>query len=378
MQTRTLLAAAASILIAACASPPPPAGEPLPLEAPAPAALPFDPRDMLGRLYGKPTEVLVLGSMHLSAAPDDFDPAVLEPLLERLAAFKPDLIAIENLSGESVHALKAYEAVYPDTASDYGGRFQKGAALAEAELGLDMPAAEAEVRRVLTEWPAEPSAAERRHLAALFVASGDPHSALVQWWRLPEAERTPGDGVSEDLAAYFAQYDTRKNESHQIGSRLAARLGLERVFPVDDHAADDLYAMMAGDLEALYESANIAAAVEDPGNARLVKSATFLTTPEDALGIYRYLNSPEAGQADVALQWDIMIDRPGPNNVGRVRMAEWEARNLRQVAHIREAMAHVPGGRVLVIVGAAHKPWFDAYLGMISDVEVVDALDVLN
>jgi hypothetical protein len=70
--------------------------------------------------------------------------------------------------------------------------------------------------------------------------------------------------------------------------------------------------------------------------------------------------------------------KPTLNDAGRVRMAEWETRNLRQVAHIREAMADVPGRRVLVIVGSAHKPWFDAYLGMMVDVQVVDALKVLE
>ncbi|MBA3067999.1 MAG: hypothetical protein FP825_05890 [Hyphomonas sp.] len=372
---------AALFLTAACASPPrAPAAAPLPLDADfvAAKARAFDPRDLQPRLIGNPTEVLVLGSLHLSGTPDGFDAAVLEPLLERLAAFKPDLIAIENLSGESIQSLKAYEAIYTDTAASYGGRLLKGAALAEAGLGLGLPEAEAEARRVLREWPAVPTPAERRHLAALFTAAGDTHSALVQWWRLPEAERIPGDGVSPDLAAYFQQYDTRKNESHQIAARLAARLGLERVYPADDHAADDVMTFAEPDLVALFEEAGLQSIIDDPANAPIIKAGERMTTPEQALETYRFLNTPEAGVADVALQWEMMLDRQTPNDVGRIRMAEWEARNLRQVAHIREAMAEVPGGRVLVIVGSAHKPWFDAYLGMMSDVKVVDAVKALE
>ncbi len=368
----------AAVLITACASPPESPETPvLTVETVAPPRA-FDPRDLQPRLFGQPTEVLVLATPHLSAAPDGFDAAVLEPLLDRLAAFKPDLIAIENLSGESVHTLKSYEAVYPDTATSYGGRFLKGAGLAEAELALTLPQAEAEVRRVLRDWPMVPTPAQRRHLAALFTAAGDPHSALVQWWRLPDAERVAGDGVSPDLAAYFQQYDTRKNESHQIAARLAARLGLDRVYPTDDHAADDVMTFAEPDLVALFADVGIEAIIADPANAPIIKAGERLTTPEEALETYRFLNSPEAGVADVALQWEMMLDRPTPNNVGRIRMAEWEARNLRQVAHIREAMADAPGGRVLVIVGSAHKPWFDAYLGMMSDVEVVDVVKVLE
>lgn len=351
------------------------------LIAPAFAGSPseaFDPRSLQQRVHGAPTQLLVLGTPHLSGAPDDFDPAVLEPLLQRLAAFEPDVIAIENLSGESIRALKDYEAIYHETADVYGGRLLKGAALAAGQIGLDLPAAETEVRRTLAEFPDAPSPAQRRQLAALFAASGDTHSALVQWWRLPEAERVAADGVSPELAAFFGEYDTRRNESHLIGARLAERLGLERVYPIDDHHSDDLVYPIIPQLSEFFEAQNIGAVFEMPEYQRLIQATDRLRTPEEALDTYRYLNSPEAGQLDVALQWALLIDRPSPDHAGRVRMAEWEARNLRQVAHIREAMAQAPGGRVLVIIGSAHKPWLDAYLAMISDIEVVDAATVLG
>jgi hypothetical protein len=51
---------------------------------------------------------------------------------------------------------------------------------------------------------------------------------------------------------------------------------------------------------------------------------------------------------------------------------------MRTAANIREASSRAPGGRVLVVVGAAHKPWLEAYLGMMSDVRIVDAEAVLR
>lgn len=350
------------------------------LAAPALAQAPgaFDPRDYRERLHGEPTQVLVIGTPHLSGTPEDFDAAVLEPLLERLAVFGPDVIAIENLSGESVHALRTYEAVYPESAEWFGGRLMRIAAVAEAETGLDMPAAEAEARRLLAEWPENPTPAQRRRLAAVFTASGDPNSALVQWWRLDPAERRAGDGVSDELAGLFAEYDTRRNESHMIAARLAARLGLERIHPTDDHHGDDIMQPVIEDLKAFVEQDGFAAGIAAPAFQRLVEASQRLATPEQALETYRFLNSPEAGITDAEGQWIRMIDRASPNHVGRVRIAEWETRNLRQVAHIREAAAHVPGGRVLVIVGSAHKPWFDTYLGMMIDMTVVDAAEVLR
>ena len=94
------------------------------------------------------------------------------------------------------------------------------------------------MRRTLAEWPASPTPAQRRRLAALLAASGDHNSALVQWWRLDPAERIADDNVTALLAAQFAAYDTRRNENHLIAARLAARLGLDRVFAVDDQSDD--------------------------------------------------------------------------------------------------------------------------------------------
>lgn len=344
--------------------------------APAGAAEPaFDPTAWQVRAKERPTEVLVIGSPHLSGAPADFDPAVLEPLLQRLAAFKPDVIAVENLSGESLFALRAYSGVYRDTAQDYGGRFYRLATMAWAGTGLDLPAAEAEARRLLREWPAAPSPAQRRRLAAVFAASGDPHSALVQWWRLDPAERKAADGITSDLAAALNEYDARRNESHMIGSRLAVRLGLERVHPTDDHAADDVVYARLDEIMAYFETPELKAVVQGPGIQRFAKAAERMRTPEEALATYRWLNTAEAGREDAELQWGLM---PGGPDAARRRFAEWEARNLRMVAHIREAAAEAPGGRVLVIVGSSHKPWFDAYLSMMADMKVVDAQTVLK
>lgn len=338
----------------------------------------FDPRDYQGRVHGRKTEVLVLGSPHLSGAPADFDAAALEPLLARLEAFAPDVIAIENLSGESLHALRAYDGVYQTTADDYGRLAFVLAALARAGTGLDLPEAEAEARRLLAELPDDPTPAQRRRLAAVFAAAGDPNSALVQWWRLDPAERKAGDGVRQPLVDQLEAYAARRNESHLIGARLAARLGLERVHPVDDHAGDDAMLARIEPLTAWFSRPEFDALRENPDFVRLSGAAERLTTPEQLMETYRDLNSPDAGRTDADLQWLIMLDRPSDGNIARVRMGEWEARNLRQVAHIREASLEAPGGRVLVIVGSAHKPWFDAYLGMMSDMEVVDAQAVLR
>ena len=72
-----------------------------------------------------------------------------------------------------------------------------------------------------------------------------------------------------------------------------------------------------------------------------------------------------------------MLDVNRPNDVGRKWLALWETRNLHMVGHIRRVTTQHPGGRVLVIVGSSHKPFFDAYLRQMMGVKVVDAQAVL-
>ena len=45
---------------------------------------------------------------------------------------------------------------------------------------------------------------------------------------------------------------------------------------------------------------------------------------------------------------------------------------------IREATATIPGGRALLIVGAAHKPFVEQYLRTLADVEIVSSAAMLS
>lgn len=340
---------------------------------------PFDPREYQSRHVGEATQIMVLASPHLSGAPDTFDPAVLEPLLERLAAFRPDAIAIEALPGRSIEQMWIYRESYPQTAQQYGGRPMALAGITRGLLGMDMAQADAEIRRTLADWPASPTPAQRRRLAALFIAAGDPSSALVQWWRLEPSERVADESVSRLLAEQLAAYDTvaRRNENHLIASRLAVRLSQERIYPMDDQS-DDVVPNFETNMNAFMEEPWMAQLMEDPGFTPLREAPQHLTSAAEALATYQMLNSPRAGRTDANGQWLSMINRPSPGDVGRARVAAWETRNLRMAANIREVAARHPGGRILVITGSAHKPWLDAYLRMMSDVQVVDASAVLR
>src|SRR5690606_24032500 len=98
---------------------------------------------------------------------------------------------------------------------------------AKAATGLDVPAAIAEVGKALADWPAKPTPARRRHLAALFLAANDRASALTQWLQLEKGEQRAGDGLDDALVATLGKLAAHNNENYLIAARLAARLGLQ-------------------------------------------------------------------------------------------------------------------------------------------------------
>lgn len=340
------------------------------LVAASPAvAAPFDPSAL--PVAGPRTALMVLGTPHLGEFGESFRPEQLAPLLDRLAAFKPDVITIEGVSGADCEMLIRYKAVYPGTADDYCW----DPAPARDATGLDMPAAEAAVDAALKNWPANPSAADRRHLAALFLADGDRASALVQWLRLPEAERRAGDGIDAALVAVLDKVRIRANENYQIAAVLAARLGLERVYPTDDHSADRTTAGFGKPYEdalrKLWSGPN--PFLKD----YLAKKGT-VQSPADMLAFYRYMNDPKTNIGAVTADMGGALKEPTAPFYGRAYVGWWEVRNLRMVANIRATFADKPGARVLSIVGATHKLYFDAYLRRMAGVDLVDTRKALR
>lgn len=321
---------------------------------------------------GPRTQVLVLGSVHLSQMSEAIKPESLEPVLARLAAFKPDVITIENISGEGCDLLERHPAIYhPQDVSPYCRETDA----AKAATGLDVPAAIAELAKTLADWPTQPSAVQRRHLASLFLAANDASSAVTQWLQLAQDEQRAGDGLDDALVAALVKRATRNNESDQIAARLAARLGLQRVYPIDDHTGDNV---VVADEKAYGE------AVQAAWNSARAKAAPMREREEalkkggDMLALYRYINQPEVLQLAIESDFGAALRDPSPQHYGRYYVAGWEARNLRMVANIRAAFRERPGARVLSIVGSSHKPWFDSLLGQMQGVDVVDVEDVLR
>jgi hypothetical protein len=319
-------------------------------------------------MAGPKSKVLVLGTVHLSGMPAGFDPAALNGVIEKLAAFKPEIVTIEQEPGEDCDLAARHPA-------KYGPDWCPSTEAARAATGLDIPAALAEVDKTLKHWPAQPTPAQRRRLAAAFLAASEPASALVQWLHLPVPERRPCDGLDAALVERLGKLVTRKNENYLIAAPLAVRLGLQRVYAVDNHTGDRID---VADVKAFAKSIEAAWASSNGESKQRQKTEQQMSMAEDLLPLYRYINDPQGTR--VAAEANILGPMRAKSAEGypQIWVGGWEVRNLRMVANIRETFRERPGARVVSIVGVSHKPWFDSWLGQLQGVDIADVEEVLK
>lgn len=344
--------------------------------AQVPAGTPaFDPKSLRGTQEGPVTEVLTIGSAHLSELKTQPTAAELASLLDKLEAFKPAIITHEGLSGEQCDQVYRYKARYAAIFEDYC----RSNAEVERSTGLTLPQAMAAIDLTFKDWPTNPTAAQRRKLASLFLAANDRPSAVVQWLRLPLSERRLGDGIDQPLMAILREAEISPNETYLIAVALAVRLGLDRLYAVDDHTADSIQTAagpeFAADLQSHWSSGEAKAV---PAIARYYASQGDAEKTGDYLSFFRVINDPETQRVFIEFDYGRAIKRKGDGLHGRRYVAWFETRNLRMVANVREAFGNSPGSRVLNIVGASHKGYYDAYLDQMSDVQIVDAVAVLK
>lgn len=337
----------------------------------------FDPAAARHRMVLPATKVMVLGVSHLDRAPKAFDPAWLEPVLCRLRAYAPDVILTEAMSGEQLAGIEAYRAVRGD-AGKWAGSTQAVARNAQLALGIG-PADALAMANALAVKP-DPGAADRRRLSALFLAAGEPFSAATQWLQLAPAERVADDGITARMKTTIEQFATARSELASLAVALAVQLKRPRVHSAGDHLSDAALPDDAAFDAALKANPAIIDGLNKatPELASFSSKALAIETPDRVLPAFRALNSGRFGQLDAQAQWLSLQQSPTMGAVGRQRVAAWEAQNLRMATTIREVTAPIPGGRALLIVGAAHKPFIEAYLRTMTDIEIASVPDMLD
>ncbi|MBC3882324.1 hypothetical protein H8K35_13095 [Undibacterium sp. LX40W] len=336
----------------------------------------FDPRAWKKNVYGKPTQVMVLGTPHISGYGEKLNRVHLSGLLDRLAQYEPNIIAIEALSGEQCDFLRLNTLTHPDVHKDYCW----DPAPAQKAIGLGLQEALVEIQSTLQQWAQhanrKPSAEQRRRLVAVFLAANDRASALVQWLRLDVSERKAIDGIEPSMLKFLNRETPNLNENYEVAAVLAARLGLERVYATDDHTSDEITDRAGPKFgEALQD---MWSKIDIPEKKESLALEAKMNSAQDVLNLYRFYNNPRKLRSFIAADFGGGLKHATPELYGRQYVAWWETRNLRMVANIRTAFGNHPGAKVLVVVGSSHKPYFDAYLNMMHEVQLVDSFKLLK
>jgi Family of unknown function (DUF5694) len=333
----------------------------------------FDLGELEDESVGTPNEVIVLGTPHLSQLPENFRVEMVQPLISRLVEWSPTAIAVEESSGLLCDKMRRMPEWFEQDIKSYC--FDPS--IAKSATGLDVPAANAKAETMLAALGVDPKPEARRELAAVFLAAGEPGSALVQWLRLPEHERRADGILSEALVALLRQRATRKNETDLVAARVAAAAGLERLWSVDDQST------YMGELpdEDAYGTA-VMAAWNNPATTAQAEEADALEAgldqPDGLLTMYRTFNAPSYAAVKYRSDFGAALAEPSPEGYGRRYVAYWETRNLRMVANIREVLGRKPGTRMLTIVGASHKGYYESYLAQLRDVKLIDVIPLLE
>lgn len=96
------------------------------------------------------------------------------------------------------------------------------------------------------------------------------------------------------------------------------------------------------------------------------------------LAMYRTRNQLEQAQLVYDSDFGAAMKDRSTQKYGRGYVGYWETRNLRMVSNIRDILGAAPGKRMLTIVGASHKGYFEVYLDMMHDLKLIDVQAVLR
>lgn len=326
------------------------------------------------------TKVFVLGTPHLSGLAERFEPSMVDSLVSALNAFGPDAIAVEKIPGRQTAAMERWGGPWKRVAQRFAGEFLYHGHRVQEQTGWSWSEANQRADSLLALARSAPSTVEvdtRLALVQSLAAAYRFPSATLQWTSLPARVRASQTTLPDTVAAALNEHRTAANEVYSIGMRLAHDRGHQRLYPIDHQAEKDRAIPVFPPLMKAIGDSMRTALNRHPVLRKADSLEKVGLENGDLLPMYRYLNRDVVGRADTDVQWRTMLEVDLPNDVGRKWLALWESRNLHMAGHIRRVTSQHPGGRVLVVVGSSHKPFFDTYLRQMMGVKVLAADEVL-
>lgn len=326
------------------------------------------------------TKVFVLASTHLSDVADQFEPSALDSLVAALDAFRPAAIAVERLPGRQVAAMERWGGRLKEVNRSFAGTMLHHGHLIRERTGWTWSKANQRADSLLTLARNDSLrfGSERRlELIRSLLAAYRLPSAALQWKYLSPKQRSSQRALPDTAVKDLDKRLGAASETYSIGMRLAHERGHQRLYPMDYQAEHDLMV----EIDSVYTEVMSSIVKEIRSHPFVIQRTDSLEQAGletgSLLPLYRHLNGGRWARERIDVHWKELLRRSTPEHVGHARVALYETRNLHMAGQIQRMIAQHPGERVLVIVGASHKPHFDAYLRQMMSVKVVEAEEVI-
>jgi hypothetical protein len=160
--------------------------------------------------------------------------------------------------------------------------------------------------------------------------------------------------VEREYADYLAgKYALSRNETNQIGYRLAKELGHRAVYPVDE-SGDFPWQRVVNYAKAngMFEKFS---RLEDGTSKQVAEENDFLQS-HTVLEMFEYMNSDSMAAHGIASYYAFVPYGDPYDYAGPDLLAAWYQRNIR-IYHNIVKLIESPSDRILVIYGAGHLGW---------------------
>lgn len=171
----------------------------------------------------------------------------------------------------------------------------------------------------------------------------------------------------------------KRNETIQIGYRLANLMGLKSVHGIDEQPSADEPDYFP--MQKLMEHIEQQGRMEEFQSmiASVTERLNGFTAEHSQRNLAKYLalaNTQGSPLIADDMYFDLMKFDSGESQPGAELFAYYMMRNTKIISKLMDVTE--PGDRVVVIYGAGHKPWFEYILNGLSGYEVVDPVPYLE
>lgn len=155
-----------------------------------------------------------------------------------------------------------------------------------------------------------------------------------------------------------AELLTNADERFQIGYRLAHRLGLTRVYAIDEQEGDGEPTYFP--FEAVHDWAQANGRMDDLNAMHAIIAARVAELErrqktQSVGAVLAFMNGPQPAADDKAFHYALMQFGAGDAQPGAVLNGRWFTRNAEIFARLMQAAK--PGDRIVVVYGAGHSAW---------------------